>query len=98
LILDQGAMPEIADDIEVVSGPEAVGPQVAIFAAVTSKVTFASHQNSVPIIRDLRLENLGEESLENLVLKLTAEPLSCRRSPERRPLVRLAEGPKGASA
>lgn len=47
---------------------------VVIIASVAGKVTFASHQNSAPVLLDLELEHAGETPLESLVVELTAQP------------------------
>ncbi|WP_205525342.1 DUF4011 domain-containing protein [Novosphingobium sp. THN1] len=41
---------------------------------MVSKVGFASHQNSAPIIVDLTIRNLGEAAHEHCTLKLFADP------------------------
>lgn len=38
------------------------------------KISFASQQNAVALIKELRVENTSEESLENLVLTLISSP------------------------
>lgn len=43
-------------------------------ATVAPKTGFASHQNSVPLLRDLELENQGAEALDDLELDLQADP------------------------
>ena len=48
--------------------------QPAIVANLTSTFTFASHQNSFPVIRSIRIENPGAETLEGVRLELTASP------------------------
>lgn len=51
-----------------------VGPLVSISATMSPKVTFASHQNAVPVLRDLQIENLSAEGLEDLVVEIEADP------------------------
>jgi hypothetical protein len=46
----------------------------AIKATVAHKVGFASHQNAVPILNDLTLENVGDEPLTELTVSLEADP------------------------
>lgn len=46
----------------------------SIDALVVSKVGFASHQNSAPIIVELTIRNLGEAAVEHCTLKLFADP------------------------
>jgi hypothetical protein len=45
-----------------------------IEATIASKVGFASHQNAVPLIRELRLGLAGEQSYEHCRLILEADP------------------------
>lgn len=46
----------------------------SIKATVARKVGFASHQNAVPILHDLTLENVGDEPLTELTVSLEADP------------------------
>jgi len=41
---------------------------------VANKVGFASHQNAVPILQALELQNLEANDVENVVLELSADP------------------------
>jgi hypothetical protein len=47
---------------------------IAIGASIASKIGFASHQNAVPVLRELELENTGETAFDDLVLTLSADP------------------------
>ena len=47
---------------------------VEIVATIATKVTFASHQNAVPILRNLELENHSDETLEDLTVQISADP------------------------
>lgn len=47
---------------------------VAITANLAATFTFASHQNSIPVIRSIRVDNLTADSLEHARLELTASP------------------------
>ncbi|CCD03931.1 DUF4011 domain-containing protein [Azospirillum baldaniorum] len=47
---------------------------LAIDAVISPKISFATHQNAVPVLRDLRLVNLGGEALENVVAEIAADP------------------------
>ncbi len=47
---------------------------IKIDASLASKVGFASHQNAVPILRELELDNISGESFEDLILTLSADP------------------------
>src|SRR5665647_611807 len=56
---------------------------VEVAATLAAKVTFASHQNSVPILRELKIENTGDEPLNDMVVAIEADPpiLTPRRWP-----------------
>ena len=45
-----------------------------IKSAIAAKIGFASHQNAVPVLRELELVNSGELPFENLVLEMSADP------------------------
>ncbi len=47
---------------------------VPITADLAATFTFASHQNSIPVIRSIRVNNRTADSLEHLRLKLTSCP------------------------
>lgn len=47
---------------------------LAIDAALVPKLSFASHQNAVPVLRDLRILNLGDGVLENVTVEISADP------------------------
>jgi very-short-patch-repair endonuclease len=47
---------------------------LAIDAVLASKLSFASHQNAVPVLRDLRILNLGTTVLENIKVEISADP------------------------
>lgn len=47
---------------------------LTVVADIAQAFTFASHQNSVPVIRSLRIDNPSDEQLENVLLKMTANP------------------------
>jgi very-short-patch-repair endonuclease len=48
--------------------------RITIRALVATKITFATHQNDVPLIPDLVIANPTSETVEDLVLELTTEP------------------------
>lgn len=52
----------------------AANPALAIDAVMTPKISFATHQNAVPVLRDLRLINLGGEPLDGVVVEIAADP------------------------
>ena len=45
-----------------------------IEASVCSKLSFATHQSAVPVLRDLRVTNNAEHPLQNLELEISADP------------------------
>ena len=47
---------------------------IRLSAAIAEKVGFASHQNAVPILRDLEIHNEGATDFADLVLTLSALP------------------------
>ena len=62
---------------ESVNGEEACalsGEALAIDAAIVPKISFASHQSAVPVLRDLRLLNLGAAPIEDIVVRIEADP------------------------
>lgn len=52
----------------------ASGMSVQVLAALAAKIGFASHQNAVPLFRELDLVNRGDTDLDRLVLSLVADP------------------------
>lgn len=61
--------------VEAEGGSEAVQAlPVQIDSIIAAKVSFATQQNAVPIIRDLQITNNGQEALHDLVVEMTAEP------------------------
>jgi very-short-patch-repair endonuclease len=67
------------DDVARVNGPEVpllveTGPSLAIDAVVVPKLSFASHQNAVPVLRDLKVLNLGASAVENVLVDICADP------------------------
>jgi len=53
------------------SGPP---PSIRIVASLASAFTFASHQNSIPVVRSIRIENSTNEPVQDVQLELTASP------------------------
>ncbi len=47
---------------------------IKIDALIARKIGFASHQNAVPLVRELSLWNQEDTTLENLVLTLSTDP------------------------
>ncbi len=56
------------------SAPTDDEPTIAIVADLAATFTFASHQNSIPVIRSIRVENSTADQLETVRLELTASP------------------------
>src|SRR4030088_2327815 len=72
------------DDIETVdptngdTGGATDQGGIAIAADLAATFTFASHQNSIPVVRSIRIENATADSIENARLELTASPAFLR--------------------
>ncbi|MAC59783.1 MAG: hypothetical protein CMH85_16260, partial [Novosphingobium sp.] len=47
---------------------------IRIAAAVAEKIGFASHQNAVPILRELEIHHEGEAAYRDLTVHLSANP------------------------
>lgn len=47
---------------------------IAIKGVTSPKIGFASHQNAIPVLRELEIVNEGSDSIEDLELSLTADP------------------------
>lgn len=66
------------EEVGRVAGSEETRPNItevaSIHVTLSPRVTFASHQNDVPAILDLSVENLSDQDLETLTLTLTSEP------------------------
>jgi len=65
--------------VEPILGGDALAPvngtcPLAIDAVVASKLSFASHQNAVPVLRDLKILNFSEAAVENIVVEISADP------------------------
>lgn len=54
--------------------PDVLVPPCSIKASVCSKLSFATHQSAVPVLRDLRVANNSEHPLQNLELEISADP------------------------
>lgn len=63
---------------------------IEVKALVQPKIGFASHQNAVPLIADLKIENGGEEAVGPAILTLSASPTFI--SPRTWRIERLAPG------
>lgn len=64
---------ETVNGLEVRS-PKEAAPCLAIDAVIVPKLSFASHQNAVPVLRDLKVLNLGGGLVENVVVHISADP------------------------
>ncbi len=66
---------ELTVDVNVLdSHAELASSTLAIDAVITPKISFATHQSAVPVLRDLRLINLGGEPLQNILAEIVADP------------------------
>lgn len=61
-------------EIQANANGEDESPMAIINVTFAPKITFASHQNSVPAVLDLSVENVSEIDLENLTLSISSEP------------------------
>ncbi len=69
------------DDIELgsIAPSEAASLRpIQIDANLASTFTFASHQNSIPVLRSIRIENATREAVQDVQLELTASPAFLR--------------------
>ena len=48
--------------------------EITIDATISREVSFAGHQNSVPLIRDLTIKNGSGKDLNDLTLRMTTSP------------------------
>src|SRR5437868_15099721 len=60
------------------TGRSADAGPITITADLAPTFTFASHQNSIPVVRSIRIENAGADNVENARLELTASPAFLR--------------------
>lgn len=59
-----------------ITGENGLAP--SIDADLASTFTFASHQNSIPVLRSIRVENPTIEPIQDVQLELTASPAFLR--------------------
>ncbi len=45
-----------------------------ISVVLSRRLSFASHQNAVPLVRDLAIHNHSDEDWDDITLELTANP------------------------
>src|SRR5437870_399065 len=60
------------------TGRSADQGRITITADLAPTFTFASHQNSIPVVRSIGIENPTANSVENARLELTASPAFLR--------------------
>ncbi|MCE8421585.1 hypothetical protein LZ190_23540, partial [Rhodovulum sulfidophilum] len=48
--------------------------EVVIHLTLAPKITFASHQNDIPVLLDLAVENVSDTELDGLTLSVASEP------------------------
>lgn len=48
--------------------------ELLIDAVIAPKLSFASHQNDVPVLHELKLLNLGDTAAENVLLRVESDP------------------------
>lgn len=51
-----------------------IHPSIAIEASIAPKISFATQQNAISILRDLRLANHGDDSVSALEIRVSASP------------------------
>jgi len=49
-------------------------PSIAIEASIAPKISFATQQNAIPVLRDLRISNHGDASVSALDIRISASP------------------------
>lgn len=50
------------------------GGELLIDAVIAPKLSFATHQNDVPVLHELKLLNLGDTAAENVLLSVESDP------------------------
>ncbi len=63
-----------ADSAAIAASTPAFARSFSIVASVCSKLSFATHQSAVPVLRELRVTNNAEVAFENLELEISADP------------------------
>lgn len=76
--MSNGDTPDADNKRAEVSSAGANDLRVHIKADLATTFTFASHQNSIPVIRSIRIENPAENRIENLRLDMTSSPAFVR--------------------
>jgi hypothetical protein len=57
-----------------VASADSLQVSCTIQASVCAKLSFATHQSAVPVLRDLRVTNNSDRSLQDLELEISADP------------------------
>lgn len=70
-------MPETNNIEEQTTGTD-TSKSIAVNADIATSFTFASHQNAIPVIRSITVENDSDQLLENCQLELTSSPAFLR--------------------
>ncbi len=65
---------ELNIDSNLICDGEPEPKHIKINASIAEKVTFATHQNDVPVIADLNIINTTEDTLEDIELSLSCDP------------------------
>ncbi|MBI5463134.1 MAG: DUF4011 domain-containing protein, partial [Gammaproteobacteria bacterium] len=63
--------------MEALDNDEAHAPPLELHCVIAPKVNLALQQNAVPVIRELNLANNTDKQIENLTLRVDAEPAFC---------------------
>ena len=67
-------MDDVIEQAAVEAALAAAAGGLEIDAVVAPKISFAAHQNAAPLLRDLRVVNTGEATVDNLTLEIEADP------------------------
>jgi hypothetical protein len=70
---------DVVDGSSPISGDPSVDKAGAasdfrIDASISPKISFATHQNAVPVLRELKLSNFAEAGFEGVTLEIEADP------------------------
>lgn len=79
-----------ARDFSGTNSDDAAVTDPTISADIARSFTYASYQNAIPVIRSIRIENVGDRHLENCRIELTSSPAFLR--PKSWMIDRLAPG------
>lgn len=62
------------DDEGEIPATSAASGELLIDAVIAPKLSFATHQNDVPVVRELKLVNLAASAIEDVVVAVRADP------------------------